>query len=318
MEQETKKQFVREKLPESKVKLVDDLVRDINNNRTFMIISIKSIPTAHLHKIKKKLAEKAKMKTLKKRVILRVIDKIERGRIKDIKNYVKENSAVLTSNIEPFELSAILAESKMPTKAKPGQEAIEEIIIEAGPTDLPAGPAVSELSSLGLKVSIEEGKINIRESKTIVKKGEKISQKAVDVMAKLDIKPFEIGIEPIVAYDSQEDEVYTELKIDKKKTIEDLKILNLKALGFARKIIYYCKETLGFLLAKASSHEKAFEKFAKEGKGKEQIAKEKIESKEEKKEAEDKPEEKKPEEAEENVQPEIKQEENQENKQEEK
>ena len=54
------------------------------------------------------------------------------------------------------------------------------------------GPAVSELSALGIRIKIEKGKINIQKSKTIVKKGEKISQAAADLMSKLDIRPFEI------------------------------------------------------------------------------------------------------------------------------
>ncbi len=263
-EEERKKQFIREKIPEEKLRQVEQLVQDIKQNRTFMFISIKSLPASQFQKIKKKLIGKAKIKMLKKRIILRAISKIEKGRIKNMRNYVKENTAVLVSDTKPFELSAILADNKRPIKAKPGQESVEDIIIEAGPTDLPPGPAVSEFSSVGLKIAIENGKINIKESKAILKKGDTISQKAADVMAKLGIEPFEIGIEPVVAYDSQEDEIYTELRIDKKETMEKLKGLASKGLALAVSISYSCKDTISFLLIKANNHEKAIEKFVKE------------------------------------------------------
>jgi large subunit ribosomal protein L10 len=228
----------------------------MQNKNTFMISSIKSLPSKHFQDIRKKLRKEADIKVVKKRILQIAIEESKIKKLENLKKYIQENSAVISSHLGCFELAGILAENKNPIKAKAGQIAEEDVYIEEGPTDLVPGPAISELSNLGIKIAVEEGKIAIKEGMTIVKKGEKISEDAALVMSKLDIKPFEIGLEPIVAYDKKADEIYTDIKINKKQAVKNIKSAAAKALGFAQKIIYYCKETIPYLITKAAIHEK--------------------------------------------------------------
>ena len=156
-----------------------------------------------------------------------------------------------------FELAAELVRNKTPAKAKAGQEAPEDIEIPAGPTELVPGPAISELGALGIQIQIDKGKINIKEAKVLVKKGQKISHGAADIMSKLDIKPFSISLIPIAGYDSNEKKLYLDIKIDREKTIEELKRAFGKALPFAVSIDYVCKDTISLIIQKAGRHEKA-------------------------------------------------------------
>lgn len=251
-----KKKVERKEIPERKLKALSNLENFIKKNKTFMICSIKSLPGSQYQAIKKKLKEHAKVKVVKKNLILRAIESsgIE---IKKIKDYIKEDSALLFSDLDTFELSGILSENKIPVGARVGQVANEDIIIESGPTDLAPGPVISELGALGLKIAIEDGKINIREKKVIVKAGESVKETAASLMSKFDIKPFRAGFEPIAAYDNEEKKVYVNIKIDKEKMLEDLKTSFGKALAFAVKMTYVCSETIRFILAKAASHERA-------------------------------------------------------------
>lgn len=253
-----KKGRERKDIPENKLKSVAELENLIKKNKTFMICSIKGLPGKQYQAIKKKIRDYAKVKVIKKSLVLRAIDSsgIE---IKKLKEHVVEDSALLFSDIDAFELSGILSQNKTPVNARVGQIANENIEIEPGPTDLVPGPVISELGALGLKIAIEDGKINIREKKVIVKKGEKINESAAGLMSKLDIKPFSIGFEPSAAYDNQEKKVYTGIKIDKEKTLEELKSSYSRALGFAVNIAYICNETLKFILGKAARNEKAIE-----------------------------------------------------------
>ncbi len=255
MAKEIKKNFKRE-IPESKLKSVSELQNLIKTNKTFVICSIKSLPGKQFQAIKKKIRDRAKIKVVKKSIALRAIEAsgIE---IKKMSDYVKEDSALLFSDIDAFELSGILSENKSPVNAKTGQIAPEDIIIEPGPTELVPGPVISELGSLGLKIAIEDGKISIKEKKVIVKQGNEINEAASGLMAKLDIKPFYAGFEPIAAYDSQEHRVYTGIKIDKEKTLEDTKNAFSRALAFAVKIAYPCSQTIRYILGKAAMNEKA-------------------------------------------------------------
>ena len=247
--------FERE-IPESKLKMVSEIESLIKNHKTFMVCSISSLPGKQFQEIKKKIRGIAKVKVVKKSLVLRGIENsgIE---VKKMEEYIKEDSALLFSDVDAFELSGTLSESKNPVKAKTGQIAPMDIEIEPGPTELVPGPVISELGALGLKIAIEDGKISIKEKKVIVKEGQAISEAASGLMSKLDIKPFSVGFEPVAAYDSKDHKVYTGIKIDKEKTLENLKHAFGKALAFAVKIAYPCKESITYLLGKAASHEKA-------------------------------------------------------------
>ncbi len=250
------------KVSSEKKKIVEELMNLIKNKKTILIASIKNIPASQFQEISKKLRGKAIIRVPKKNLIFRAMDNSGNEVVKKLKEKIKSDIAVLFSDIEAFELAVELVENKSPVKAKPGQEATEDIEIPAGPTDLMPGPAISELGALGIQIQIDKGKITIKQSKIITKKGEKISASAADVMNKLDIKPFLIGFVPLAAFDSQDNKLYTEINIDKEKTIEELKTAFGQALPFAVEIGYVCKDTIGFLLQKAEKNAKALEKFA--------------------------------------------------------
>ena len=249
-------------ITEKKKKTITDIIKFFNESRSMLIVSIKNVPDNQLQAIKKKL-KPAVIKVLKKSVSERVIDSIEKGAIKNLKKYIKEDIALIFSQQEPFELSAVLSKNKSRSRARTGQIVDDDVEIEPGPTELVPGPVISELSALGLKFSIEDGKINIREKKIIVKAGEMVTEAAAGIMAKFDMKPIAIGLEPIVAYDAKEDKIYESIKIDEKKTLEELKDSKARSIAFAVKIAYACKETIGFLFAKAQSYENALSKFIK-------------------------------------------------------
>ena len=255
-----KKQVRERKVSESKLKAVDDISKLIKTSNAIMIASIKSIPSSQFQDIRKKLRNDAIIFIAKKSTIDKALDK-GNDSIKSLKNHVKSDYALLFSKLNSFELASLLSENRSPVKAKIGQEAVEDIVVDAGPTELVPGPAISELGSLGLKIAIEDGKINIKESRAIVKKGEKISEAAASIMTKLNIKPFAVGFEPIAAYDTNLNKVYVGIRVNKTQTLEELKLDYARSLGFAQKIEYICKGTIGFLLAKAQSHERALEKI---------------------------------------------------------
>ncbi len=259
---EKTKQRTKE-IPESKKKLVKEIADAMKKNTTIMLASVKGLPSRQFQSIRSSIRDKASIKTFKKSIILRAIESSSIKSISNLKDYVHEDSVVILSDLDAFELSSMLSDKKSPAKAKIGQIANEEIKIEPGPTDIPPGPAISEFGSLGIKVSVEDGKIAIKEPKVIVKKGEPVTEKAAGIMTKLDIKPFTIGFEPIAAYDLKENKLYTNLKIDKKAVLSSLLEKYSRALAFAVSLTYLTNETVKFILAKAASHEKALEKFLK-------------------------------------------------------
>ena len=247
----------KNKIPPQKLKEVKELTELIKTKKTILLSSIKNIPASQFQEIGKKLRGKAIIKFPKKNLIFRAIDSSGNEELKKLKDYVKESPAILFSDLDSFELAGELVKNKSPAKAKAGQEAPIDIEIEAGPTNLTPGPAISELGALGIQIQIDKGKILIRASKVIAKKGEKISQGAVDIMNKLEIKPFSIGFIPISAFDTKENKIYSEINIDIEGSLADLKECFAKALAFAVAIEYPTEESIKFLIAKAAGHERA-------------------------------------------------------------
>jgi hypothetical protein len=126
---------------------------------------------------------------------------------------------------------------------------------------MPAGPMISELSSVGLKVGVENGKIAIKEASVIVKKDHKISEVVASTLIKLGIMPFNVGLECLAAYDGKENKVYTAIKIDKEGAEKQLKDAAAYSRALAFSIVYPAKEVIGLLLGKASAQANAISKL---------------------------------------------------------
>jgi len=246
---------------EVKIKAVKEMRDLFDNSKTILVASIKNIPSSQYQEIGKKLRGKAIVKVPKKKLVSLAIDSSKREKLKDLKEKLGDSFALLFSNIDAYDLAVDLLKNRSPSKAKAGQIAPEDIEIQAGPTDLVPGPAISELGALGIQIMIQGGKIEIKANKIITKKGDKISEKACDVMSKLGIKPFTIGFNPLCAFDSDSNMIYTDLNIDSEATISEMKNLYSKGLAFAVAIGYANDETIKFMLAKAYIQSKALEKF---------------------------------------------------------
>ncbi len=255
---------IKASVSKKKIETVKKLVELMKNNNTLIITSIKNLPSQQFQNIRKTLREKADILVVKKRIMLKSIEDSGNKNLQGIKEQVCEDSAILFSKEDAFEVASILANNKKPIGAKPGQTAIEDIRVEEGGTDIMPGPAISEFGALGIPIAVEDGKIAIKKGKVIVKAGEEISEAAASIMGKLEIKPFNVGLEPIALCNIQTGKIYLDVKIDRETAVKDMQTGSGKALGFAQRIAYYCKETIGYLLAKANSNATAISNLAPE------------------------------------------------------
>ncbi|MEK6860121.1 MAG: 50S ribosomal protein L10 [Nanoarchaeota archaeon] len=251
--------FEKSEGPTSKIKAVQKLAEQIKKSKTLMIVSIKSLPSRQFQEIKKTIRDHVSIKVAKKNIFLRVIKELKKDSALPMEEYINENCAFAISNNEGFELAGMIAKKKTPVFAKAGQIAPNDIEVKEGPTDLVPGPAISELGALGIQISVENGKIAIRQPKIVVKQGQVINEGAAAVLMKLAIQPFSVGLDPVAFYDIHSEKIYKDIKIDSDAAANELTSAAGRALGFAQKIAYYCKETIGYLLAKASMQAKALE-----------------------------------------------------------
>lgn len=254
---------VKREASSEKKKLVKELAAQMDKSRTIMITSSLNIPSSLFQKIRKSLRDKAEVKIVKKNLGIRAINQSNKEGLHNLSQYVKEGSAFIFSESDPYELAVIFAENKQRAKAKAGQISPDDLAVEKGLTDLLPGPAISELGAVGLKVGVEGGKIAIKEHKVIAKKGAVISKGVADVLQKLGIMPFTIGIEPIVAYDSINKKVYTSIIVDKEGFLNKLKSAFSIANAFAVNTGYVCRETVVAVMQRAEREALALQKLIK-------------------------------------------------------
>ena len=246
-----------------KVKELAELMK----KKTVMVISIKGLPSAQFQDIKKKLRKKAKVQVVKKSLINFALEHCGIKELHELVPYVNDSTAMLFSDADAFEISGILANEKSPAKAKAGQIAPSDIEVKAGPTELIPGPDISALSAVGLAPKVENGKIAIMQDKIIVKEGGEISEAHASIMAKLDIIPFEVGVEPIAAFDGEEKKVYVDIKIDKDGFLEILLNDYGRGIAFAVDLGIVNDTTIGLILSKAGVEGLVIDEIVEAGDG---------------------------------------------------
>ena len=160
------------------------------------IVDMEGLPASTLQEMRAKLRGKAVLFMAKKRLISLALKDVEADKpgVSRLADYYHGMPALLLTRENPFRIARILRESRTPAHARPGQIAPDDIIVKAGPTSFPPGPIISELSSIGLKTGVEGGKVAIKEDKVVVKAGEPVPPKVAEVLARLDIKPIELGL----------------------------------------------------------------------------------------------------------------------------
>ncbi|MBU0635968.1 50S ribosomal protein L10 [Candidatus Micrarchaeota archaeon] len=214
------------------------------------IADIEGFPADLFQKIRKKLKGKAEIRVSKTRLIKRMLEE-HYSKEKEFHTHAQKMCAILFTKLNPFELFAIVKKNKGKTSAKPGQLAPEDILIPAGDTGLPPGPALSDLKNAGLKVKMQGPTIHIAADKIVTKKGEAISAPVAAVLSKLNIKPIKVGLNITAILENKTVYLSTVLDIDEEKVLANFKKAYLDALSLALEIGYSTPETIKILVQKA-------------------------------------------------------------------
>src|SRR3989304_5425496 len=102
----SKKDNKQTHVSKKKIEGLSELTKLAKESRTILVASIKNIPLSQYQEISKKLRGKAIVKVPKKSIIFRALDNSGIEEIKKLKSHVKDSTAVLFSDIDPFELAA--------------------------------------------------------------------------------------------------------------------------------------------------------------------------------------------------------------------
>ena len=214
------------------------------------VADLENFPADLFQKLRKQLNGKVEFTGSKQRVIKKAF---EQSKLKEsgLLDSIKGSCAIIATNLNPFELYAILKKNSGKIGAKPGIIAPFDIIVPAGDTGLPPGPALSDLKQAGLPVKVQGATISIPEDTVVAKKGEIIKPVVASTLAKLDIKPIKVMLGLVCAY--EEGQLYKAdvLDIDMEKQFEKFCTAHRNALALALEIAYCASATTPLLLQKA-------------------------------------------------------------------
>ncbi|MDD5096581.1 MAG: 50S ribosomal protein L10, partial [Candidatus ainarchaeum sp.] len=170
-----------------------EIQKEMKSYPNLVIIDLRNLPDKLLQSVRKRLREgnHGHVRVAKSTVLKRALDGA--GKPAALSERMNVPAALVLTSLSPYDLNQIVKGNKLQVAAKPGQISPADIMVPAGDTDLPAGPALSELKTAGVNVQIKAGKIAVNRDSTVVKKGEEITVQKAKALQTLGIKPFEVG-----------------------------------------------------------------------------------------------------------------------------
>jgi large subunit ribosomal protein L10 len=243
-------------LPQWKKKEVEDIKKHAGEFSLIGLVDMYGIPASQVQQIRRNLRGTAMIKMTRNTLIKHAFEEIG-GDTAAVSKYISGHSALIFTNENPFKLFKTLEKTKTKMAAKAGEIAPEDVIVEKGPTSFKPGPIVGELQQAGIPAAIEAGKVKIRETKTVVKKGQAFTAKQAEILAKLDIKPMDVGLALQVAY--YEGSMYepSVLAIDETAILAQIALAGRQAFNLSLNAAIPTRDTMVPIIEKAAREARA-------------------------------------------------------------
>lgn len=225
------------------------------------VATLNELPANIVSVLRKRLHGKAEVRVAKTRVIQKAFADSGVDTSK-VDSYIQNSVLVIFSKINPFELFAFVKKNKGARAAKENDTAEADILVQAGDTGLPPGPALSTLKAAGLNVKVAGPTISIAADKVVAKKGEVIKKEVADVLGKLNIKPIKIGMKLIGILDRNEGQLYTAdvLDIDEEELFNKFILAHQQAQNLAVNAEIFEDAVVELIVVKAEREAKALNK----------------------------------------------------------
>lgn len=216
------------------------------------LLNMHKLPGRQLHNIRNTIRNDAKILMVKKRLLKLIFEEMKRDNMNTLLDFMQGQPALLLSNSDPFKIARTLDASKAPAKAKNGDIAQKDIVVPAGPTPLPPGPAIGDLQKIKLPAMVQGDKIAIRADTVVTRQGEVISGDVANVLMKLGIEPMEVGLNMVAAWDSGLVFPRDLLFIPISQYEDNVKMANLNAFNLTMFIGYVTPHNITFLVSKCA------------------------------------------------------------------
>lgn len=253
------------RLSERKKRLSEEIIQNLKKYKTIGIIRLDRVKAVQINDIRNKLREKAYIRHVRNTFLRKILKDIDDPNLGKLLNYLNGPGLLILTDMHPVRLQQFFWENRMRMKAKSGDIATEDIIVYAGNTGLPPGPAISELNEVGIPTRIETGSIWVTKDTVVARKGDVISTHLAAVLSKLGIKPIEDYLKLRVAlYNGTIFDEETIMEMIPDRIIEKLKEAHQKYVALSTHMWIPTKENIQILIWMAHQRAEAL-KSAVEG-----------------------------------------------------
>ena len=234
-----------------KERMLQEVMELASKHRTIAVASLKKVRASQLSELRKKFRGELTIKVFKNRIAAMGLKRLKKPNLDELAERLKDQVALIFTDLDPFELSIRLERSKIDLPAKAGDIATDDVVIPAGNTGIPPGPVLSDFKLLGIPTKIDMGNIMVTKDTTVVRKGEVISQKLASLLTRLGIKPIKAGLSIKLAYSDGMLFTEEELKVDLAEYEEKVSRAHRDAISLAVQAGYPAPEVLPMVVAKA-------------------------------------------------------------------
>jgi large subunit ribosomal protein L10 len=238
----------------AKEKKAHALSKKMLEHKVVALAGFRGVPASNLQSMRRDLADrKHYFKVAPNSQILHALKSAakEKGKLAELEQYVTDQTAVLLTDSNPFGLYRELLRTKSKVAPKGGEKAPEDIWVFAGETSFKPGPIVAELQHAGFPAAIEKGKVVLKKDTVVVKKGNIINREVAQMLARLDIKPLEVGLFLRVAVEEEMLYPGDSLAVDFDAMIGKMVLARSQALNLAMAMGYMTPETFPRLIVRA-------------------------------------------------------------------
>jgi large subunit ribosomal protein L10 len=236
-----------------KAEEVEALASFIDKYNVLVVASLYKVRSMQLQTLSKKFRGDVQMRVAKNTILRRALEASKKEGVAALSGAITGSNVLLLTNMNPFRLSLLLDRNKIKMSAKVGDIAPDDILIAAGNTGLAPGPAISELSEAGIRTRIESGSVYVLQDTVVAKKGDPIQSKVASVLSKLGIKPLEVGLSVIAAFDGGLVLKADDLHIDLDEIRKELETAFGSALGLSVNVGFPTPDNVRFILQRGQA-----------------------------------------------------------------
>jgi len=233
-----------------KKEIVESVGKSLQTYKMVAAADLQQVRSSQIHEIRKKLRGKVQLLVAKNTLIKIAAKETKKNNLDKFTDKLLGSRMLLFSDIAPHSLVLLLDKNKVRVPAKAGDMATGEILIPAGNTGLAPGPVISEFGEAKVPTKIESGSIWVAKDTIVARKGDSISPKLASVLSKLGIKPMELGLSLVAAYDDGAIFEEKDLKLDLGEYRANFRQAASEAFNLAVNSSYMLPETAPQILGK--------------------------------------------------------------------